>query len=412
MLRFITTGSRYAIFMNPQPEVKPLNFSFDDTTIAFRLKSDNELKKAHFLFRMFGYKWLITSGPVLARVAFTLHLPIKSIIKNTIFAQFCGGETIEECAATSEQLWKYKVSTILDYSVEGAQDEAVFDATAAEIIKTINKAAVSENIAYSVFKVTGIGRFALLEKLNLKKSLSPDEVAERQRFETRFDKICSTAHEKGVRLLVDAEETWIQDVIDTMVTLAMEKYNKQRAIIFNTLQMYRHDRVEFLKRDIAHAIGHNYYAGYKLVRGAYMEKERKRAREKGYPSPIQPDKASTDIDYNKALKICVEHIDRVSICAGTHNEESSWYLAQLMFDHSIAPNDERVYFSQLLGMSDHISFNLSDAGYNVAKYVPYGPVKAVLPYLTRRAQENSSVAGQAGRELTLIEKELKRRKLG
>lgn len=393
------------------PETNTLPFSFGNTEIAFRLKNNNELKKAHMLFRLFGYKWLIAAGPSLVKMALALHLPIKSLIKNTLFAQFCGGETIDECRETSQRLWSSKVSTILDYSVEGAEEEAVFDATAAEIMRTIDMAAVQPHLSFSVFKPTGIGRFALLEKINAGYTLTPDELAEKQRMESRFDKICRHAYEKSVRLLVDAEETWIQEAIDRMVTDAMHKYNKEKAIVYNTLQLYRHDRVEFLKRNIADAIGHDYYAGFKLVRGAYMEKERKRATDKGYPSPIQPDKAAADKDYNLALEICIEHIDRVSLCAGTHNEQSCIYLAQLMQEKGIQPDDSRVYFSQLLGMSDHISFNLAEAGYNVAKYVPYGPVRAVLPYLTRRAQENTSVAGQAGRELTLIEKELERRKL-
>lgn len=393
----------------PMPETNIQPFSFDDTQIAFQLKNDAELKKARMLFRFFEYKWLIAAGPALTKTAFALRLPIKPLIKNTIFAQFCGGETIGECSKTSAQLWSGKVSTILDYSVEGAEEEAVFDSTAAEIIKTIDKAATSPYISFSVFKVTGIARFDLLEKINYQQVLTPDEVAEKQRIENRFDKICNHAYQNGVRLLIDAEETWVQNTIDRMATDAMHKYNKEQAIIYNTLQLYRHDRVEFLKRGIADAIGNNYFAGYKLVRGAYMEKERKRAQEKGYPSPIQPDKSAADKDYNAALQICMEHIGHVSICAGTHNEQSCEYLAQLMQQKGLQPDDKRVYFSQLLGMSDHISFNLANAGYNVTKYVPYGPVKAVLPYLTRRAQENSSVAGQVGRELSLIEKELKRR---
>lgn len=393
------------------PEVNTLPFSFSNTEIAFRLKNDAALKKAHLLFRLFGFKWLIAAGPVLAAIAFKLRIPIKGMIKNTIFAQFCGGETIEECATTTAQLWSGRVTTILDYSVEGAEEEANFDATTTEIIKTIDKAAQEEHISFSVFKVTGIARFGLLEKINLNQNLTPDEVAEKQRVEVRFDKICRHAHDNQVRLLVDAEETWIQNTIDRMATAAMQKYNTQKAIVFNTLQLYRHDRVEYLQQSIADAMGNHYYAGYKLVRGAYMEKERKRAREIGYESPIQPDKEASDRDFNRALKICIEHIDRVSICAGTHNEESCQYLADLMQQYNIAAGDERIYFSQLLGMSDHISFNLANAGYNVAKYVPYGPVPAVLPYLTRRAQENSSAGKQASRELRLIEQELKRRKL-
>ncbi len=392
-------------------EKHPHSFSFDNTEIAFQLKKDKELKKARWLFKVFGIKWLIAIGPLLATIALKLRLPIKGIIKETIFAQFCGGETISECRPTSAQLWNCKVSTILDYSVEGAQEEAVFDATAKEIIRTIDEAAQHPHIAFGVFKTTGIARLALLEKLNSKKDLTPDEVAEKQRFENRFDTICGHAYTKGVRILVDAEETWIQDVIDSLTTKAMHKYNTQKAIVYNTLQMYRHDRITFLKKSIAEAGGNYYYAGFKLVRGAYMEKERKRSKNKNYPSPIQPTKEATDKDYNLALKICLEHIDRVSLCAGTHNKHSSEYLTQLMAKKGLANNDTRIYFSQLLGMSDHISFNIANAGYNVAKYLPYGPVKEVLPYLTRRAQENSSVTGQAGRELGLIEKELKRRKL-
>lgn len=387
------------------------NFSFNDTKIAFKLKSDKELKKAHLLFRFFGFKWLITIGPLLTSIALNLKLPIKGLIKNTIFAQFCGGETIVECRQTSEQLWSSGVGTILDYSVEGAQEEAVFDATAKEIIRTINEGKNNAHIELCVFKTTGIARFALLEKLNSKKSLNPDEVAERQRFENRFDAICKHAYENDVVILVDAEETWIQDVIDNLATEAMHKYNQQKAVVYNTLQMYRHDRIAYLKKSIAEAEGNNYYAGFKIVRGAYMEKERKRAKDKNYESPIQPTKEATDKDYNLALDICIEHIDRVRLCAGTHNEYSSEYLTQLMTENGITNNDKRIFFSQLLGMSDHISFNIANAGYNVAKYLPYGPVKDVLPYLIRRAQENSSVAGQAGRELKLIEEELKRRRL-
>lgn len=391
-------------------EGSPKALSFENTKIAFQLKNDKELKKAHLLFRVFGLKWLITIAPALTTIALKLRLPIKGIIKNTVFAQFCGGETIKECEPTSKQLWSCKVGTILDYSVEGADDEASLDATKNEIISTINQAATHEHICFSVFKVTGISRFSLLEKINNGKPLTPDEVAEKQRVVNRFDAICQQAYEKNVCLLVDAEESWIQDAIDNLVEEAMLKYNKKKAIIYNTIQMYRHDRIAYLKKSIAEAKGNNYCAGFKVVRGAYMEKERKRAKDKNYPSPIQPNKIATDTDYNLALKICIEHYETVSLCAGTHNENSSLYLIELMAENNIANNDERIYFSQLLGMSDHISFNLTNAGYNVAKYVPYGPVKEVLPYLTRRAQENSSVAGQASRELTLIEKELERRR--
>jgi proline dehydrogenase len=301
------------------------------------------------------------------------------------------------------------IGTILDYSVEGEETEAVFDHTGAEIIRTILAAANNPDIPFSVFKTTGIIRFALLEKKSSGLQLNETEQEEWNRGRNRFEQICQAAADNNVRIFVDAEESWIQPAIDALTEEMMEKMNRQKAIVYNTIQLYRHDRLEYLKHQIT---GTMHFLGFKLVRGAYMEKERERAKQLGYTSPIQPDKQAADRDYDEALKQCVHHIDRVSICAGTHNENSSALLMDLMQEKGIEPADQRVYFSQLLGMSDHISFNLSNAGYNVAKYVPYGPVKAVIPYLTRRARENSSVAGQMGRELSLIEKELKRRASG
>lgn len=378
---------------------------FSNTEVAFAHMSNAGLSKARMLFKSFNFPSLLTLGPPMANIA--ISLGFKSLIKSTIFEQFCGGEDIVTCRKTIERLAASRIGTILDYSVEGEENEANFNATCEEILRTIDSAAGSSNIPFSVFKTTGIIRFALLEKMSSHASLDESEKEEWQRGVDRFNKICSYAEEKQVRIFVDAEESWIQDAIDRLAEAAARRHNSQKAIVFNTIQLYRHDRLEYLKSQIVDA---TWFLGFKLVRGAYMEKERKRAGEMGYTDPIQPNKEAADRDYNEALKHCIHHIEKVSICAGTHNENSSRYLMELMQEKQLDRSDERIWFSQLLGMSDHISYNLSHAGYNVCKYVPYGPVKAVIPYLTRRARENSSVAGQMGRELSLIETEIKRRK--
>lgn len=381
------------------------NLSFDNTEVAFKSKSNAALRKASWLFKSFDYPITLSWGPTLAKIA--VGLGFKFVIKSTIFEQFCGGETISECNHTIQRLSDSGIGTILDYSVEGAEIESVFDETAKEIIDTIEKAKGNSSIPFSVFKVTGIVESALLEKKSAGLNLSDDENKRWLRGEARFFEICQAAFDCQVRLFVDAEESWIQEAIDRLAEIAMNKYNQNQAIIYNTLQMYRHDRLAYLKSQIENSTG---YLGFKLVRGAYMEKERKRALEKGYKDPIQPNKQASDNDYDQAVIVCLQNIERISICIGTHNELSSMKAVDLMKKYGIPNNDERVFFSQLLGMSDHISFNLSHHGYNVAKYVPYGPVSAVIPYLTRRAQENSGMAGQMGRELGLITKELQRRK--
>lgn len=383
---------------------------FNNTQIAFQARSNRELKNSYLLFKAIGYNWLVQAGPAMVEFGFKIGLPIKGIIKSTVFRQFCGGESIPDCEPTIKQMHQFKVGTILDYSVEGEEKEEVFDATAAEIIKTIEKAKGNPAIPFSVFKVTGVFRFALLQKINEKQSLSSEEQAELDRAKKRVAEICKQAANNNVRIFIDAEESWIQDAIDQLVEEQMLLHNRQKAIVYNTIQLYRHDRLAFLKRSIEHAKNHEYFYGVKLVRGAYMEKESARANEKGYTNPIQPNKESSDRDYNEALKVCIDHVENVAICAGTHNQQSCEYLISLMKDKGLRNDDERVYFSQLYGMSDNLSYNLGNAGYRVAKYLPYGPVKAVLPYLFRRAQENTSVQGQAGRELSLITKELQRRK--
>lgn len=388
---------------------KTLNF--DNTEVAFRNQSNGELNAGYWLFKVISSNFLTKVGPPITNFFLNIGLPVKSLIKATIFKHFCGGETIAECEHTIQQLASGNVGTILDYSVEGEEEEAVFDFTCEEIIRTIERAAGDKRIPITVFKVTGIGRFGLLEKLDAKKELSSAEKVEYEKVKERCERICRTAFEKNVPIMVDAEETWIQDTIDELALDMMRLFNKERIIIYNTYQMYRHDKLADMKADHLIAKAAGFILGVKMVRGAYMEKERRRAEEMGYPSPIQPDKASSDRDYDESLKYCMANIEDIAFVCGTHNEDSCRILAELLDSYKISHNHPHVYFAQLLGMSDNLSFNLSDSGYNVAKYVPYGPVKAVMPYLFRRAQENTSIAGQTSRELGLIMKEKQRRKL-
>ncbi len=392
--------------MEPRPAL-----SFDDTAIAFSYKSDKELQKANFVFSVVNHPWVSAISTSAVRLAFKMSLPIDGIIKATAFEHFCGGESIEAASAAIEKLGKFNVGTILDYSVEGEKSEKGFDTTAEETIRTIKKAGQTKHIPFTVFKVTGLGSMELLEKIQRNTTLSADEQSAFDRIRERVNKICAKAYEHKVPVLVDAEETWIQEPIDALAYAMMAKYNKEKAIVYNTYQLYRTASLSNLQEANEVAASNKYYLGAKLVRGAYMEKERKRAVENNYPDPIQPSKEASDEAFNKALEFCIDHKERISIMCGSHNDYSNLYLTQLMNKHGLQPNDERICFAQLYGMSDNISFNLAKAGYNVAKYVPYGPVKSVMPYLLRRAQENTSVAGQSSRELTLIRKELKRRRL-
>ncbi len=393
-----------------QTESETPKVSFDNTEIAFSYKSDKELKKAYWLFKLISINFLVKVGPSLTNFALFLRLPILPIIKATIFKHFCGGETIEQCVGVVKQMADYNVKSVLDYSIEGEKVEAVFDDTTNELIKTIEFSKNNTSIPFTVFKITGLARFDLLAKIQTGEKLDVAEEEEWYRVTNRVDTICLEAFKVGIPVMIDAEESWIQEPMDRLVEQMMQKYNKEKAIVYNTYQFYRHDRLQYLKDGILDAKRNGYKIGAKLVRGAYMEKERNRALEMNYPSPIQPNKEASDQDYNKALQLCLENLDLVSFVAGTHNEQSSLYLTQWMKSKNIPPNHPNIYFAQLLGMSDNLSFNLANAGYNVAKYVPYGPVKTVLPYLFRRAQENTAIAGQMGRELKLILTELKRRK--
>jgi proline dehydrogenase len=388
-----------------------MNKIFDNTQVAFSLKSDTELERAYFLFKLIASQPLVKIGTAVTNFALKAHLPVEGLIRSTVFDHFCGGVNEVDCLKVVDNMFTKGVSSVLDYSVEGKEEEAQFDAALEMTLKTIEFAKEREAIPFAVFKPTGFGRIDLYEKVGEKAGLNEAEQQEWNRVMARFDLACKTAYEKDVLLLIDAEESWMQDAADAIVTDMMRKYNKEKAIVFNTLQMYRWDRLDYLKNLHEQATSEGFYIGMKLVRGAYMEKENERAAARGLKSPICISKEATDINYNAAVLYMVEHIDKMAVFAGTHNEESSYSLMQLMTEKGIAKNDKRIFFGQLLGMSDNISFNLAENGYNVAKYLPFGPVRDVMPYLIRRAEENTSVAGQTSRELMLIKKEKERRKL-
>jgi proline dehydrogenase len=386
------------------------NISFADTSIAFSYKSDKELKKSHLLFSSINNPVLSKLGANIVKFALKVKIPVKGIIKNTVFQHFCGGESIDQCDATIAKLAKYNIKTILDYAAEGDSGVTSYDDAVDEILKTVEKAAGNSNIPFSVFKPTGIASKTLLENIQLGKKLTSEETEEFEATKTRFDKIAKTCFEKGVQLYIDSEDSFYQDPIDAITYELMAKYNRKKVVVFNTYQMYRVGMLEnLIKANIA-GRANGYHIGAKLVRGAYMEKERERAEERGYPDPIMPDKKSTDKQYDDALRYCLENIDNMELCSGSHNENSNYLLVEMMEKHGLDKGDKRVFFAQLYGMSDHISFNLANAGYNVVKYVPFGPIETVMPYLFRRAEENTSIAGQSSRELELIRKEIKRRR--
>lgn len=383
---------------------------FNNTEIAFSLKNDSQLERAYFLFKMISVEPLVRIGTAATNFALKANLPIEGLIRSTVFDHFCGGINEEDCLPVINSMYEKGVSSVLDYSVEGKENEQEFDNALQTVLNIIEFAKALDAIPIAVFKPSGFGRFKLYEKKNKNLELTETEIEEWKRVEARFDAVCKKAKAYDVAVLIDAEESWIQDAADGLVTKMMKRYNTEKPIVYNTLQMYRHDRMEFLKKEHAIAKSEGYYLGYKLVRGAYMEKENDRAEEKKYESPICSNKKLTDENFNAGLRYMIGHLDCMSIFAGTHNEDSTYLLMELMAEKQILNNDPRVWFGQLYGMSDHISFNLSHLGYNVAKYMPFGPVKDVMPYLIRRAEENTSVAGQTGRELALLKKEKVRRK--
>ncbi|MFY7741872.1 MAG: proline dehydrogenase family protein [Flavobacterium sp.] len=384
---------------------------FDNTQIAFSLKSDTELDRAYFLFKMIDSEPLVRIGTAVTNFALKAHLPVEGLIRASVFDHFCGGVSEDDCLTVMEKMYTKKVCSVLDYSVEGKEEEDQFDAALAKTLKIIDFAKDKASIPFAVFKPTGFGRFALYEKVGRKEALTESEQTEWNRVVARYEEVCQKAFENDVPLLIDGEESWMQDAADDLALTMMKKYNKQKPIVFNTLQLYRWDRLDYLKKIHQEATAEGFYIGMKLVRGAYMEKENKRAEEMGYPTPICASKQASDDNYDATVAYMIDNIERMAIFAGTHNELSSYKLMELMKTKGIAPNDQRIWFGQLYGMSDNISYNLASNGYNVAKYLPFGPVRDVMPYLIRRAEENTSVAGQTSRELMLIKKERERRKM-
>lgn len=385
---------------------------FDDTQTAFESKSDSDLKKAHTLFRLIANPALTKMGTLVFKIPFATDLPlVKPIIRSTIYKQFVGGETTQDCLKVAKELYQYGVSSIMDYSVEGQESEEEFDRVKDEILRLVIIAKENpKEIPFVVFKPTAFGRIDLYEKVGKNLPMNDDDKQKWETIRNRFDEVCKAGFDNDVTMMIDAEESWMQDAADDLADEMMKKYNIKRCIVCNTLQMYRQDRLDYLKKIFQKAEAENYILGFKVVRGAYMEKERARAEAENYPSPIQPNKAATDHDYNAALEFIVQNNHRISLFAGTHNEDSCQLLTELMQKHNIENGNHQIWFGQLFGMSDNISFKLGNMGYNIAKYLPYGPIKEVMPYLIRRAQENTSVAGQTSRELSLIEKEIQRRK--
>lgn len=384
---------------------------FDNTETAFKLKSDSELERAYFLFKMISREPLVRIGTAVTRFALNVNLPVEGLIRSTVFDHFCGGVNEHDSMPTVDRLFEAGVYSVLDYSVEGKEEEEQFEAAAKKVIDLTYFAQNKEAMPFSVFKPTGLGRFAVFQKKTEAVPLTEKEEQEWARIEDRFERIAKTAFETDISLLIDSEHSWMQDAADRLCEDLMKKYNREKAVVFNTLQCYRWDRMDYLKKEHQKAKQGGYKLGFKIVRGAYLEVENERAKEKGYPSPICENKKATDDNFNAIMTYIFENLDDISLFVGTHNEESNYLAMELMDRFGIKKDDPRVWFGQLYGMSDHITFNMGDLGYNVSKYIPFGPVKDVMPYLIRRAEENTSVAGQTNRELNLLKKEKQRRKL-
>lgn len=382
----------------------------DNTKNGFILKSNFELIKAYFLFKIISSRTLTNFGKNLLKLCLKLRLPVLFIVKATVFRQFCSGENLQESFKTVKKLNDRKVKSYLHYSVEGQENEKTYDNSLKEVIKSIEFAASKDILDFTVFKPTAIASSEILNKVNEEKELSDFEKGLHDRILDRFDIICKTAYENQIKVLVDAEESWLQGAIDDIVLKMMIKYNTHSTIVYNTSQMYRHDRLKYLNELKKLSIENGFYVGIKLVRGAYIEKENKRAIKRNYKSPICESKNVTDINFNEGARFILSNLDIFSLFCGSHNEKSIYDILEIMKDEGIKKNDSKIWFGQLYGMSDNISFNLAEEGYNVIKYLPFGPIKEVIPYLIRRAEENTSVKGQTSRELELIKKELKRRK--
>ncbi|NNM09234.1 MAG: proline dehydrogenase [Flavobacteriaceae bacterium] len=382
---------------------------FDNTETAFKLKSDSELERAYFLFKMISNEPLVQIGTAVTKFALNVHLPVEGLIRSTVFDHFCGGVNESDCLPTVDKMFDTGVYSVLDYSVEGKEEEAQFDRARDKVIELTYFARDKEAMPFSVFKPTGLGRFAIWEKVSAVEELNEEEQGEWQRIIDRYHAICKVAKECDVILLIDAEEYAMQKAADELCESMMETYNTEKVIVWDTLQCYRHDRLEHLKGRHERAKAKGYKTGFKIVRGAYMEKEHERAEDHGYPTPICKSKEETDDNFNTIMRYILDNLEDIYLFVGSHNEMSSYLAMEIMEQKGLLRNDPRIWFGQLYGMSDHISYNLAVEGYNVAKYVPFGPVKDVMPYLIRRAEENTSVAGQTSRELNLLKTEKQRR---
>jgi len=385
--------------------------ALENTEIAFAYKSDQELKKAEWLFSLINNNWMMKAGTIFTPLAFKMGLPVKGLVRATMFDQFCGGEKLDDCASVIQKLQGFNVHTILDYGVEAKESETEFEKATMQFIRGIQFAKESRHVPFISVKVTGLARFALLEKLNARMSLNEKEKKEWEAVRARLERICKAAGDAAVAVMIDAEETWIQEPVDFLTMEMMAQYNKEKPVVYNTIQLYRHDRLAYMKSIFEMTRKDGFIYALKLVRGAYMEKERKRARQLRYSSPIQRDKESCDREYNAAIEFCIENINHISFCVASHNEFSNLCAVRFADKKGLPVNHPHLHFSQLFGMSDHVTFNFAHAGYNVTKYIPYGPVQDVVPYLMRRAQENTSVGGMSSRELMMIRKELQRRKI-
>lgn len=393
---------------NP-PVSLPDELSFENTEIAFAAKTQQELKLTYRVYQLMNYPWLVRLGTKVINGTLGLGL-IRKIVKNTLYAHFCGGETLTDCHHFVENLKAAGAYAILGYSVEGKSSDIEYDKSVEETIRYIRFAAQREAIPFAAFKLTGIASFALLEKIQKKETLSDEEMLAWDRVKDRVDAICAAGYEHNVGILIDAEETWIQDPIDALADAMMAQYNQKKVVVYNTYQMYLKRGEGFLKKSLEKAQQGNYLLGAKVVRGAYVEKERTRAQQLGYTDPVNPTKKASDEMYNQAIEFCLKNLGHMALFAGTHNEQSCYHMAQLTQRLQIAASNPRIFLGQLYGMSDNITYNLARAGFNVVKYVPYGTVQDVMPYLFRRAQENTAIAGQSNREFELVKKELKRRK--
>jgi len=384
---------------------------FDNTEVAFAIKSNSELDRAFYLFEMIKRQPLVKIGTSLTKFALKTHLPVEGIIRVTVFDHFCGGVTEKDCMPIIDKMYTKNVHSVLDYSAEGKEVEEHFDLAMEKTLNTIKFGKERESLPFAVFKPTGFGRLKIYQKITEGEKLDAHEEVEWKRIKERYDTVSKAAFETGIPLLIDAEETWMQTAADDLIEEMMVKYNKKKVIVFGTLQLYRWDRLDYLKKLHERSKEQGFKVGMKLVRGAYMEKERARAEEYGYKDPICANKAATDKMYNDVQEYMINNIDEMAVFSGTHNEESSYLLMDLIRKYNLEKNDKRIWFGQLFGMSDHISFNAAKEGYNVAKYLPFGPVRDVMPYLIRRAEENTSVAGQTNRELELLKRERERRKI-